>query len=138
MILVPFTQTILKNERIPDYHLQIIEDELPGVLNWALKGLEDYWNIGLRPPAEVIKETNKYRREDDLVGQFIEVRCNIDTEETTRGKELYDEFRNWCEQSGEDPISNRIFAAAMRERGFDDHRDSEGKYWINIEMTKTF
>ncbi len=49
--------------------------ELPGILNWALDGLEDWKSNGLRIPKSVQCATEEYRSESDTIQLFIQECC---------------------------------------------------------------
>ena len=109
-------------------------EELPGILNWALSGLEDYFEIGLKFPEEIRNAVKEYRSEFDIIGSFINESCQVSEESSCKGKELYDAYTKWCQENGENHISNRIFASQLRERGFEDKKRSDAKYWQKIEL----
>ena len=48
--------------------------ELPVILQWAMEGCIEWRKIGLAPPASVLQSTQEYRKDNDLIGQWIEVR----------------------------------------------------------------
>ena len=43
----------------------------PGILNWAIAGCLAWQQVGLAPPAKVQAATESYRKEQDVIGQFI-------------------------------------------------------------------
>ena len=45
--LLPFVRVIAAGERDPNFREHVLLPELPGILNWALDGLKEYWKIGL-------------------------------------------------------------------------------------------
>lgn len=48
--------------------------------------------------------TKEYQREEDLVADFIEERCTIDSEARVSAKEIYSNFTSWYEET----ISKKI------------------------------
>jgi putative DNA primase/helicase len=79
--------------------------ELPGILNWSLKGYRQWKEMGLCPPTQVLKATTSYREENDVVQQWLNSCCvpikNLDTSM----KALYESYSGWCEQGGFQPKS---------------------------------
>ena len=51
--------------------------ELPGILVWAVEGAKEWFEGGLRDPACVLEATKTYRREEDVLADFIESKCVI-------------------------------------------------------------
>lgn len=47
------------------------KQELSGILNWCIEGLQLYRKEGLKPPAAVQTATDIYRTDSDKVGNFI-------------------------------------------------------------------
>jgi phage/plasmid primase, P4 family, C-terminal domain len=75
--LIPFTVQIPKEKRIARLAEELIEEELPGIFNWALEGLWEWHKIGSSPPAIVAEATEEYRKESDSIGAFIDARCQL-------------------------------------------------------------
>jgi len=116
--LVPFTVTIPEAEQDKDLGTKLLA-ELDGILAWAVRGCLDWQRDGLGTPSEVIKATQVYRDESDVVGRFLEA-CCVQTENTrARAGALYKAYKAWCEESGERPISGTRFGLRLTERGLD-------------------
>ena len=93
--------------------------ELPGILRWAVEGSRDWQQNGLKAPAEVLAATDEYRDSQDVLTAFIEDRCVTGEQFTTQAGPLYQAYREWAEQNGEELMSNRRFGECLTERGFD-------------------
>jgi len=85
--------------------------ELPGILNWFLKGFQEWKQQGLNPPVEVINATKEYQSESDVVTLFLEDEILIDEKSRIKTKELYVAFCGWHdgEFSGK-PITQNMFS----------------------------
>ncbi|MGE4552215.1 MAG: phage/plasmid primase, P4 family [Desulfovibrionaceae bacterium] len=95
-----------------------LKDSAPGILRWMVEGALRYLDMGLRPPPCVLAETEDYRRDEDVLSQFLEARCWVSREleaqfpglepdtlvevETramrTPFKELYEAFEEWWQE----------------------------------------
>jgi len=76
LLLVPFNVQIPEAER--DEHLgEKLWAERDGVLAWAVEGLIDFLEGGLRPPEEVLEATSEYREASDPLGAFLTTCCVI-------------------------------------------------------------
>ena len=91
--------------------------ELPGILNWAIEGCQEWRRDGLKEPEEVKAATQSYREEMDLLALFLDECCKIGEGEVPAG-ELYDEYEKWCKKNGEQPVTKRTLGKMMGERGF--------------------
>lgn len=128
--LVPFNVQIPENEQ--DQNLpEKLRAELPGILNWALEGWKLYQDEGLDPPTAVSQATAGYQKESDLLGGFLED-CTVVVEgaEVNSGA-LLKAYKSF---SGDDEMTARKFAGAMREKGFEKTRKTAGWFWQGIGL----
>lgn len=91
-------------------------DNLSGILNWCLDGLEKYLKDGLVPPPAVVEATNNYRENSDKLGAFISERLE-ESEQNCSGKDVYKEYQRWCRENNLELEQKGIFFADMRARG---------------------
>ena len=75
--LVPFIMFIPVDQRDANFREKKLLPELAGILNWALAGLKEYRRVGLDPPTVVTDAINEYRSDMDIVGSWIEERCEV-------------------------------------------------------------
>ena len=90
-----------------------------------LTGLADYLAGGLRIPASVIAERDRYRANSDPTAAFLAEQCVRDPEATITRAELYGAYRDWCEGTGngdrgqgERALGPRRFAERLRAEKF--------------------
>ena len=115
--LVPFDVTIPKDNqdnKLPEK----LRAEVPGVLAWIVRGCLDYQRDGLGEPEEVAAATGQYRAEMDVLAGFIEDRCVEHPRASVGATPLYEEYKRWCEDTGERPEKQTKFGLRLRERGF--------------------
>ena len=91
----PFLFTIPKEERDRYFRQKWLMPELPGILNWALAGLMSYHEQGLAPPPAVIEATEEYRKDMDVLGQWITARLVPDPESRLKRTELFRDYEIW-------------------------------------------
>jgi putative DNA primase/helicase len=104
--------------------------EAEGILAWMVRGCLDWQREGMPVPEKVRAATSDYRREQDLLAQWIEEKC-LTGNTTLRAKasELYGSYRAWCERAGEEEIMNQTgFGTALTERGYERHKTG-GTIW---------
>jgi P4 family phage/plasmid primase-like protien len=127
--LVPFTEAIPEpqQDRLLGNKLR---RELPGILNWALEGCLLWCQEGLAPPEEVTIATRTYRDEQDTLAGFLQDCCQTGDEKKVTTKDLYADYRRWCDDNGETALSQKALATRLAERGFSGgHRGTNGQRW---------
>jgi P4 family phage/plasmid primase-like protien len=142
--MVPFTEFIPEKERIPDYFEKKLKAEASGILNWALEGLRQYRKRGLSAPQEVREATQDYRSEENIVQQFLDARCIVDSnaQPSPEGNqwwstpvELQTAFRDFCVSQG-----IRFYRLKLKETleqlGFRQERTHSNRYWCGIVTTQ--
>jgi len=126
-MLVPFNVVISQGERDKELHLKL-RAELPGILNWALEGCLTCQQYGLATPAEVKDATEEYRQEEDVLGPFIQERCLVTPKAEVGATDLYQEYKRWCDETGDKPASQTVFGRLLTNRGFPPKKRS-GRRW---------
>ena len=72
--LIPFDVQIPEGEKDPELLKKLLQ-EMPGILNWAIKGCLEWQKNGLGVPTSVTQATCEYREEEDVIGEFVAERC---------------------------------------------------------------
>ncbi|MCH7667273.1 MAG: DNA primase [Acidobacteria bacterium] len=131
--LIPFEVTISPEDQDRDL-LEKLRAERPGILAWAVKGCLKWLEQGLHAPEAVANATGHYRAEMDVLGGFIADRCLIKGHLRVAAGALYEEYKSWCEESGERPVTQRKLGLSLGERGLYRQR-SHGKHcWYGIGL----
>ncbi len=115
--LIPFEVTISEAERDPKMTEKLLT-ETEGILAWAVEGCRQWYTEGLGIPPAVKKATEGYRSEMDMIAQFVEERCQVEEKLTITSHDLYQAFKDWCEQNGEQPVSKKLINLRLKEIGF--------------------
>jgi putative DNA primase/helicase len=122
--LIPFTLTIPPEER--DQRLgDKLREELPGILNWAIAGCQQWQQRGLDSPAAVLEAVGEYKEDMDVIGQWLDARCDLGAEHTTFGGDAYFSYKMWADNAGLRPLSLPSFGRKLKER-FEAKRISGG------------
>lgn len=100
--------------------------EAPGILNWLIRGWEDWMEQGLAPPASVLDATNQYRQDSDALGRFIFEWCERGEGVECEVRELHRAFEIWCKAEGSRAPNANFFSRRLTDRGFG-RRKSSGK-----------
>ncbi len=89
-----------------------LEEEFPGILNWAVDGYKEWREYGLNAPNAVKINTQEYRDSEDEVRRFIRTKCFLDENASVAVRELRECYEEWCQSKEEDiqrPMSSRAF-----------------------------
>lgn len=135
VILVPFEVTFDAKTR-DDQLEDKLTNELPGILNWAIKGCLNWQNQSLKvnPPTKIANATNEYKTDNDRINSWTYVCCDKDQSFSAKSSELYESFRNWATSNGETGMSHRTFSQKMVERRYTKKRTSAGIVFIGIKL----
>lgn len=88
LVLIPFTETIPEDERDPLLTAKLL-CEADGILSWAVEGCLDYQRDGLKPSTAMKRASAEYRKETDILGEWLETCCEIaPTEKVDQGSAL--------------------------------------------------
>jgi P4 family phage/plasmid primase-like protien len=113
--IIPFTVKPAK----PDHQL---EDKLRAehgrILAWAIKGCLDWQENGLVRPTAVADATAEYFDAQDLFGQWIAERCEIDPSKWELPAPLYGSWSAYAREVGEEPGTSKTLAENLEKRGF--------------------
>ena len=122
--LIPFT-------RVPtnvDKHLgEKLKHEWPGILRWIIEGCLDWQANGLMRPDSVVRATENYFADQDLMGQWLSEECDAEPGNIHKTEPVGKLFASWTEfvnKAGEKPGSSKAFSAELTKRGYE--RGTEG------------
>lgn len=133
--LVPFTVTIPREQRDKQL-LGRLQSELPGILAWAVRGCLKWQCDGLGEPEPVSTATEAYRREMDVMADFIEEHCVLGERETADAGLLYKLFQEWSEKNGEEILTQKSLGAQLRERGFEPSKKRGHRCWVGLRLRR--
>ncbi len=135
--LIPFTRKFEGDSLDKDLHAKL-RAEMPGILQWALEGLRMYNEEGLRDdvPAAIQKSTDEYRRESDVIGQWIDETISETPGAEITAKTLYDNYRDWMSERGLIPKSQPELGKELANRGFNAKRKNTGMVYTDIRLTE--
>ena len=117
ILTLPFEVTIPVEERdrdLPDR----LREELPGILNWAIEGLRFWRENGLQPPDTVIAATKAYRDEMNWFREFIQTECEVGPKFRVSIDQLWQRYRDWCEENGEKHRTKRGLGRMLLDEKF--------------------
>ena len=90
---------------------------MSGVLRWAVHGCLEWQRNGLEEPSAVLRATEAYRLESNVLGQFLTQLCMFEPLATVSRSTLRERYERWSKEAGHEPVGGRRLAARMREHG---------------------
>lgn len=130
--LIPFTVTIPPEEADPELPAKL-QAEAAGILRWAIEGCLAWQDGGLRPPVEVTDATAEYRSEQDAMGRFIDEKCTVMSHLRVKAGVLYERYVQWCQRSGEAPVTKRSMGMKLKEdERFQQDKSQGARWWIGL------
>lgn len=141
--IVPFNEVLPESEWDKKLAEKLIAQELPGIFNWAIEGLKDYYRLGsLTPPKVIAEATQQYKEEQDILHEFIEDYCELPKTDELFGKafeeragDLFTAYKTWNTYNGDEkPMSSTKFGKLMHDKGFQRDRRKDGKWYIGIRF----
>ncbi len=110
-LIIPFDVTIPPQEQDKDLHTKIIDNELSGVFNWVLDGLNRLLEQKKFTYSEASdKALEQYKCQSNSVKMFIDENdYQNKTDDYKLIKELYSEYRIYCIEDGYMPVNKSNF-----------------------------
>ena len=138
-LIIPFDVTIPEQEQDKNLHTKIIKDELPGVFNWVLQGLNRLLKQGGFSECKAAQQAvEQYRIESDSVQMFLsEHEYKVSATNETPLKDMFSEYRNYCTENGLKACSLRTLADRLRNSGYQTERKKYGTV-VNAQKKVVF
>jgi putative DNA primase/helicase len=128
--VIPFDRTFTGDDKDATLFDRIWANELPGVLNRALRGYQRLLerNSSFKIPAGVKKATAAWLGQANPLPAFIEERCVKGGSESCWMKSLYAAYTTWAQQAGYTLIqSQQSFRRNLEHLGFRSSRGNRGQ-----------
>lgn len=126
--VIPFEVQIPddKQDRMLDTKLRA---EAAGILRWAIDACLRWQRDGLTEPLAVTMATATYRADMDVLGDFLDERCELNDHSVTAAADIYSAYAEWCRESGEESMSQRALGLRLTERGFERVKHGASRRW---------
>lgn len=100
--LIPFNISFVNRDPQETYERRAILDldrqvlkEASGILAWLVRGCLLYQKDGINPPRDITEATEQYRRNEDLLADFIDECCLREPGAKEKSSVLYARFVKW-------------------------------------------
>ncbi|WP_297479092.1 phage/plasmid primase, P4 family [Ferrovum sp.] len=123
--LIPFTVTIPPERRDGKLTEKLLKEQ-DGILAWMLEGCLVWQKGGIPRPDPVVSATDEYFESEDSVGRWLDERCVMAVHANSLTAELFNDWKQWAEASGEFVGSQRRFSDLLITRGLEKWRNPAG------------
>jgi len=136
-IIIHFDQTIGPEEKDVNLANHIIKNELPGVFNWVLAGLNRLLSQNDFTKSDLIDNAvSEFKKNSDSVNLFLDDgNCTTAAGKFIPLKSLYAQYRSYCVDSGYTSCSVKVFSERLKNYGYTVERKSAGRI---VYINKTF
>lgn len=131
--LIPFRRKFAEHERDPWLEQKLLE-ERDGILAWMVRGCLEWKRIGLKPSTTVRRESASYRKESDLLGEFLECRTVVEPEAREDQQTLFATWRLWNDANGTRAGSKASFTRKLAERGYPEVKSNGKRYYAGVKL----
>jgi len=124
-LIIPFDVTIPEHEQDKKLHTKIISQELSGVFNWVLEGLNRLLKQSGFSECEAAKKAlEQYKTESNSIKLFLDDN-DYQTSATSYKliKELYPEYRTYCQEDGMNAFKKINFSKQLETLGIQVDRE---------------
>lgn len=117
IVLIPFDHRVAPQAKDLDLAKRLLREEAAGILAWMVRGYVEYRRRGLDVCGRIAAASRQYRKESDLLGQWLDERTEISPDFIANENEAYADYRSWCEhQQGLRPMSKKSFTTELVSR----------------------
>ncbi len=121
--ILKFNRIFKTEEQKPEL-LQELKDEVPGIFNWALEGLErlsqQKWIM--TKSSYMDNCHNEFRRATNPLQLFIEEECVVEGNATVDSNELRSSYKRYCEDKGYKILSDNKLGQELKRLGINKTR----------------
>ncbi|CDQ11256.1 protein of unknown function [Acidithiobacillus ferrivorans] len=136
LALIPFKRQFSGAERDNGLEAKLWA-ERDAILAWAVAGAVEWSRNGLQACATITQEVQAYRRESDLLGQYLGEATKPDPAVRVVQGLLYAGWAAWCAENGVRPTSKASFTRRLAELGHSTLRSHGHSYYTGLAMDTT-
>jgi len=126
--ILKFNRIFKTEEQKPEL-LQELKEEVPGIFNWALEGLDrlSQQNWIMTKSSYMENCHNEFRRATNPLQLFIEEECVVEVNASVDSNELRSSYKHYCEDKGYKVLSDNKLGEELKRLGINKTRiRSEG------------
>jgi putative DNA primase/helicase len=131
--LIPFDVRIPESKQDKDL-MNKLEKELPGILNWAIKGCLEWQKSGLCTPQIVKDITAEYKDEMDDISDFLNDCCIVGNNLSIPIGSFYDNYTDYCANNKLKIESKKYISTYLKNMDINSDRRSGSRVYMGITL----
>jgi putative DNA primase/helicase len=132
---VPFDVTIPKLEQDKELPAKLAM-EADGILSWAVAGAAQWYRDRLAKPTDVEEAGQAWRSDSDQIGRFTQEKCVPCPNRQVPAEKLYLAYKEWTQETGEHPITSKIFGERIVEK-YQRKKLATGNVYLGIGLAES-
>lgn len=137
LLIIPLAKEFTDLDDKHKYYRTLL-NERNGIFNWMVEGLKRLKERGRFAVGKSMIETiESYKIENNPVLSFIEEHCVVESNASVIKKNIYDAYKDYCEDSGFRPVNIKKFGKELKRHlsgNVFEVRDSSGRNWQGIRL----
>jgi P4 family phage/plasmid primase-like protien len=141
LMVIPFERTFTDEDKDATLFDRIWANELAGVLNRALQGLQRLVRreSQFALPSDVKAATQRFIRDANPLPAFIEERCQLGSKHSCWMKEFYEAYRDWAEANGITLVQQQpTVRKNLEHMGYKVTHGNKGTKCLGLSLKTTF
>ncbi len=136
LVVVPFQAVIHDSEEIKNYTEYLFQNSGGAVLSWMIQGAQKFIESDYKiSQPEIVKQAIKtYRAENNWIQNYLFECCETDRAYSEKAGELYNNYRDYCINTGESIKSCSALRKAMIEAGYGHKTNSRGSFYSGVRI----
>lgn len=132
--VLPFDAVFSGEARDPDLEVKL-QAELPGILNWVLKGAMSYAKRGKLPECAIVKNMERrLRKEADPVLSWLVACTKKSASSKARSSTAYESYVRFMRREDRKPLSTSQFRAKLENKGIEHVRARDANYFRGLRL----
>ncbi|MFJ6720531.1 phage/plasmid primase, P4 family [Streptomyces sp. NPDC091259] len=130
--LIPFEATFKRGSTADTDLPAKLRAEAEGILAWAVRGAQEWYEHGLQEPGSVATATQDYRESEDRLAEFIAARLVQESGARVAPMAVRRAYAEWAEDAGlsrKEVLSGWALGVELESRGFTKRRAGAGGKW---------
>lgn len=133
LVLLRFGRKFTDEEKDPNLEQKLLE-ESNGILMWMIEGARLYLKNGICKSPRIMAELASYRKESDLLGEFLSDHTTVGNNLKVNQVSLYQEYRDWTQLSGVRALSKKSFTQRLAERGHPEGKSGNARFYVGLKL----
>lgn len=140
LCVIPFNAEFNGKSDIKNYDDYLYEKCGSSILSWIIQGAVRVMQKDGKPtvPKSVEEATNAYREDSDWLADFIAEECMVDPGDRERAGDLWERYRQYCEEHQEYPKQRKVFKEALISKGCTHKKTKDGAFYYGIHLKTDF